>query len=175
MVINFPELESIRLAIREIHPREASFIHFMRSDPEVNQFVTRKATTSVEDASKFIEDRLLDNRLKKAFYWSIYHKKDGKMMGSICLWRLDFNKMEAEVGYDLHPSFHRQGFMTEAVKKVIDFGFSHLDLKLIYGVTSDVNKPSQGVLRKAGFKESNVVLSEKDIENQLVGFVITAN
>ncbi len=172
MGTKFPILESSRLYLRQISAEDASFIHFMRSDPIVNQFVNRKATTSVQDALAFVVARREDNTQKKAVYWSICESNEGRMMGSICLWNLNMDTLKGEIGYDLHPDFQGKGHMLEAIQAVVEYGFGGLGLQQIIGITSPENIPSQKVMQRAGFTSSDEVLSEKDIKNKLIGFVL---
>jgi ribosomal-protein-alanine N-acetyltransferase len=172
MPIDFPILETSRLILREINIRDARFIHFMRSDPTVNQYVDRKATKDVESAKEFIHERKRDYKNGRGLFWSIDDREELTIVGSICLWNLDFKSRQGEIGYDLHPNRQGQGFMFEAVKTVVDFGMIALDLQQIVGITSRQNQPSQKVLEKAGFMRSDNILIESDKKKDLLGYVL---
>ena len=57
----------------------------------------------------------------------------------------------AEVGYDLNPIFQRKGIMSEALNKVINFGFNELGLDNIEAYTHIQNENSKKLLEKNGF------------------------
>ena len=59
--------------------------------------------------------------------------------------------MEAEVGYMLHPDFQGKGIMQEALIKVIDYGFSSMNLNVIVADLHPDNIKSVNVLQKNGF------------------------
>ena len=54
--------------------------------------------------------------------------------------------------YALSPLYQRQGYTTEAVKVLIDYAFTHLDLKRIIATTTYENVASIGVMRKVGMR-----------------------
>jgi ribosomal-protein-alanine N-acetyltransferase len=57
------------------------------------------------------------------------------------------------LGYMLLPEFHGQGYMTEAVKKVIGFAFTHDDCIRITTGCHKENEASRKVMENAGFRK----------------------
>lgn len=58
----------------------------------------------------------------------------------------------AEIGYWIGEPFWGNGFATEAVKKVIQYGFEHRNLHRIYATALAKNPASIKVLEKSGMK-----------------------
>ncbi|WP_291855293.1 GNAT family protein [Marinilabilia sp.] len=78
---------------------------------------------------------------------------EGEFVGAVGLVpQTDVYRISAEIGYWLGEPFWGKGFMTEAVKQMVDYGFKHLNLTRIFTGVFDFNKGSQRVLEKAGFK-----------------------
>jgi [ribosomal protein S5]-alanine N-acetyltransferase len=78
---------------------------------------------------------------------------DGKFAGSIGLVpQKDVYKLSAEIGYWLGEPFWGKGITTNAVRLLIDYGFTKLGLVRIYTGVFGFNKASQRVLEKSGFK-----------------------
>ncbi len=168
----FPRLTTNRLDLREVTASDAEFIHFMRNDSKVNEFVDRPKTESVSDAASFIEQRHQDLFYKRAVYWGIELKTNSFLVGTITLWNMDLKEGYAELGFDLHPSFQGRGLMHEAVEEVLNFGFNLLLLSKITAITSPQNLGSQKVLQKHEFESlSKDALSEIDQEAGLIGFI----
>ena len=63
---------------------------------------------------------------------------------------------KAELGYALNPSYWGNGIMTEAGKKVLDYGFNILGLKRIEAGTFVDNIQSQRVCEKLGFTKEGI-------------------
>ena len=84
--INFPQLETQRLLLRELEDSDWESISFLRSDEKVNQFVVRPKAETREEALEFIEKIRGFVDSGDSFYWSISKKIESEMIGSICLW-----------------------------------------------------------------------------------------
>jgi len=162
----FPELHTERLLLRRIQKSDAASILFLRSDETVNKYIRRKEsdkTKNLDDAINFIikiDKGLTDNSF---ISWGICLKNNDKIIGSICLWNFSADRKEAEMGYDLSPSFQRQGIMTEAMKKVVEYGFQELALDKIEAYTHKENEGSKRLLEKNQFM---LVPEKKDAHNE---------
>lgn len=75
-----------------------------------------------------------------------------------------FNK--AESGYWLAEYHWNNGYITEAVKAVIAFGFEQLNLKRIFATHFVDNNASGRVLEKAGMKKEGVLIAHTN-KNEL--------
>ena len=156
----FPELSSERLLLRKIRIQDAAEIYFLRSNPEINKFILRTPTKSIEEAKSFINDRLNDITSNKVYFWAITLKDNPKLIGSICLWNFNKDKTIAEVGYDLHPDFQKKGIMNESLQLVLDFGFKQLQLKTIEAFTHKENMGSIQLLKCNHFKHEENRIDE---------------
>jgi ribosomal-protein-alanine N-acetyltransferase len=56
------------------------------------------------------------------------------------------------VGFWIHPVHQRQGYMTEALRAIVDFGFEHLSAAEIQAEHATWNIGSRRALEKAGFQ-----------------------
>jgi len=58
-----------------------------------------------------------------------------------------------EIGYGLAPSQRGKGVATEAVNGLVDEAWKDGRVKVVFALTDQDNEPSQGVLRRAGFRQ----------------------
>lgn len=78
---------------------------------------------------------------------------DGEAIGSIGIFpQSDIHAKSAEVGYWLSENYWGQGIMTNAVKEIINYGFTTFDIVRIFARPFATNKGSQHVLEKAGMQ-----------------------
>ncbi len=89
---------------------------------------------------------------------------DGQLIGNagLRLRRLfDFGRpeatFEADLGYELDPEFWGQGFATEAVRGLLEFGFGELDLHRVWAYCLAENQPSWRLLQRLGFRLEGTV------------------
>lgn len=82
---------------------------------------------------------------------------NGKHVGNVGLHPLqDIYRNTAEIGYFVGEEFWGRGIATEAIKQMISYGFSELNLRRISAGVMDYNKASARVLEKAGFQFEGV-------------------
>ena len=158
----FPVLETERLVLRETDYSDLDEIYFLRSDTEVNKHLGGGRCEGLEAARAHIalvQEQFLSG---KTFNWSICLRGSKQMIGSICLWNISRETESAEIGYALHPQHQRQGYMDEAMKAVLDFGFRKQRYQFIDAYTEKDNLESTRLLLRNGFVWDQ---SRKDDEN----------
>lgn len=163
--INFPTLISERLTIRQLSIDDQNAILTLRTDPEVNQYLDRAPTKTVDDAINFIKK--VNENIEKgiALYWAITLTETNTFAGTICLFDFSTEKKSCEIGYEMMTSFQGQGIMTEAVQMVIDYAFKTLNVKEVLAFSHRDNEPSIKLLSKFHFVKSSVTDSENpDLE-----------
>jgi ribosomal-protein-alanine N-acetyltransferase len=72
----------------------------------------------------------------------------------------------ANLGYDLQTEFWNKGYMTEALKTVIDFGFKELGINRIEAEVMQGNATSERVLAKLGFINEGIPATMDVLERQ---------
>jgi len=78
---------------------------------------------------------------------------NGIACGSIGIFpQTDLHRKNAEIGYWLAEDYWGRGIITEAIERIIEFGFKTFDINRIFARTFSTNLASQRVLEKAGMK-----------------------
>lgn len=92
----------------------------MRSDSEINKYLDRQVSNTIEDARNFI-NQVNENITKNgSLYWGITLDGTNILVGTICLFSFSDENGNCEIGYELLTHFQGQGIMKEAVEKVIE-------------------------------------------------------
>ena len=149
--LDLPELTTERLIIRYVSLDDYKAIFNLRSNIEINRYIDRHIPTNFSEAKDFIimiSEKIKEN---KNLYWVITLKQTQEIIGTIGYQKFSDDFQYAEVGYELHPSFHKKGYMTETLQKVINFGFDDLKLKTIEAFTHKNNESSKALLKKNNF------------------------
>jgi len=110
---------------------------------------------------------LYDNSKSSAISWAIISKKGENLLGSIQL-RLSEDRCIGRLSYWIGYPYWNQGYATEAGKRILQFGFEHLQLKQIQAEHSQRNPASGSVLKKLGFRFA--ITEVKNVNNQLENF-----
>jgi RimJ/RimL family protein N-acetyltransferase len=86
-------------------------------------------------------------------YLAVCLKTTGKVIGLIAIERRkDQEDRMHNLGYVFHPSYHGQGFATEASKAAMGYLFGHLAADGILTGTHPANEASVALLRRLGLK-----------------------
>ncbi len=105
-----------------------------------------------DGAQKFIRSSFSNIKKNKAYELAIVLKESDKLIGIVSLLSVDMKNNNAELGYWLGKKHWGKGYVTQAVKLILDFGFNQLKLHRIYAKLFDKNIGSKKVLEKTGFK-----------------------
>ncbi|WP_303800482.1 GNAT family N-acetyltransferase [Alicyclobacillus macrosporangiidus] len=163
MAIEFPIIETERLSLRPLtlQDSEQVFEHF--SDESVTEFMDIEPCRSIDEAREIIQFHINDTGCR----WGVFDKSNGKLLGTCgyhC-WVIGRNP-KAEIGFDLSKAYWGKGFMSEALKPVIDYGFKHMGLRLIEATVDPRNARSIQLLRRLGF------IRQGKLEDNLILFTL---
>ena len=90
--IPFPVLETTRLALRALQPSDAKSIFSLRTNKEVNTFISRDLLKNLSEARAFIDftaNLALDG---SGVFWGLAAQETDKIIGSIGLRNFDTEK-----------------------------------------------------------------------------------
>ena len=148
-----PVLETERLYIRELRVEDAADIYEYFSDPKVARYVTFEPHKSIEDTHTWLQ-RVVVNRAPNSGLstWAIELKGAGKVIGIVGIYLDSEQHARAEIAYNLHKAYWGQGIITEAVRRMVQHGFEHLQLHRIQAHCHVDNTASLRVMLKAGMK-----------------------
>jgi len=158
----FPVLKTDRLLLRQVTARDADTIFSLRSNDEVMKYIPRPYLKNREDALELIA--VFDDKIENGIgiNWGIaFLEEPEKIMGIIGHYRIKPEHYRAEVGYMLFPEYSKKGIVSEALQKVVDYGFDEMKLHSIEAILDPENKGSEKVLLKNGFvKEAHLIENE---------------
>lgn len=148
----FPRLQTERLLLRQLTLADAPLVQRIRANEDVMKYINRPLTRTLEEAEGWIRVVLKTLAKNEGITWCICLKEQPhEHVGSIGLWRIEKENHRAEIGYMLEPSLQGKGLMSEALQRVIDYGFKTLKLHSIEAQLDPRNTASSALLKKAGF------------------------
>jgi len=157
----FPILTTERLTLRQLSIDDAQNIFALRSDSEINKYLDREPSRTIDDAINFIKKINYNIKNNNSIYWVISLTMTKTFVGTICLFDFSNERNSCEIGYELMTKFQGQGIMKEAAQVVIDYVFQTLKVEKILAFTHYENQDSTKFLLKFNFVKS----LEMDHEN----------
>jgi len=145
-----PTLYTDRLTLRKLSSRDWSDMFEYACDKEVTKFLTWEPHQSKSYTLSYLTYIQSQYRAGKFFDWAVVCTSSGKMIGTCGFTTLDPANLCGEVGYVISPLYQNRGIATEAVLRVIRFGFEELGLQRIESRFMIGNDASLRVMQKAG-------------------------
>ena len=148
---NFPVLESERLLFRKMCIDDAKDLYLIESNDDVVKYMDKSKMKSIEDSKKYIDFCSEGYKKKVAIEWGVIEKNSNKYIGNIGFWKIISKHCRGEIGYALTPRCWGKGYMSEALKTIIIFGFRTLNLHSIEANVNPYNINSIKLLEKNKF------------------------
>src|SRR6478672_7245458 len=152
---SFPVLTTERLTLRQLQITDEQEIFTLRSDGEINRYLDRQVSTTIDDARNFINKVNENINNNDSLYWAITLSDRNILAGTICLFGFSDENNKCEIGYELLTNFQGQGIMKEAAEKVIDYAFNTIKVQKIEAFLHRDNQRSIKLLEKFSFRDSN--------------------
>ena len=142
------QLDAPRLYLRKFRLDDAEDFFFLNQDPLVIQHTGDVPFADIAAAADFIQ--AYDYYERYGFgRWAVVLRETQQFIG-FC--GLKFHADEADLGFRLFRSEWNKGLATEAARACLNYGFTHLKLKMIIGRVRQANLASIKVLEKIGMQ-----------------------
>ena len=154
--LHLPSISTERLVLRRMGIWDAEDMFAYASKEDTSRFLLWEPHPNIEYTRRllfYIRDKY---RRGEYYEWGIVLADSGKLIGTCGFSAMNANDRCAEIGYVLSPDFQHVGYGLEAVKAVIEFGFSKLGLHRIEARYIVGNERSAHLLAKCGFVEEGI-------------------
>ncbi|WP_299251293.1 GNAT family protein [uncultured Cytophaga sp.] len=153
---SFPTLHTERLDLIEITQEHVSDLFALFGNEKVVRFYNLLPFKNESEGNRIIE--LFQTRFtnQTGIRWGIALKNTTAIIGTIGYNSYTTNH-KATIGYDIQADFWNKGFVTEALQKVIDYGFNELQINRIEAEVMQGNFASEKVLTKLNFEKEGVL------------------
>lgn len=151
------KLNTERLCILPLdeHNLELSISDFNKLEKNLDLNITEKNIGIREQNIFKIRLNGVKNNPKNFMWyttWVIILKTENRIIGHIMLKGYPNESGEVIIGYYMQDGYKRKKYMTEALKKLIEWIFLNPDVSLIIADTVKSNIPSQMLLKKIGME-----------------------
>ncbi|SEB38637.1 Protein N-acetyltransferase, RimJ/RimL family [Nitratireductor aquibiodomus] len=148
-----PAVRSDRLELRPFVSSDRPAYDAYHSRPEVYRFlyapVPGKHALS-EQFAACLQPRFENNG--DALHLAVIRREDSALLGEVLLKMASKDALQAEIGYIFNPDFSGAGYATEAVRMMLDIGFSEYGFHRIFARLDPLNKGSVGVVERLRFR-----------------------
>ncbi len=149
---SFPVLETERLLLREIVLADAPALFEIHGNAQLMQWFGSDPLSDVQAAQDLIERfatwRALPN---PGVRWALQVKGEPALIGTCGLFGWNRNWRKCTVGYELHPQNQGKGYMHEALRAALSWGFVSMALNRVEATVDPDNAASIRSLERLGF------------------------
>lgn len=147
----FPRLDTPRLILREATPSDRDGLFALYADEEVMRYLPLDPFESVEEADDEMGWHRRIFKEQTGLRWMIEERTTGAFVGTCGFLGIERQHNRMEIGYDLAREHWGKGYMPEAVRAVLDFGFGPLAANKIEARIDPDNAASIRLMDKLGF------------------------
>ncbi len=148
----FPKLYTKRLALTQIAVEHLADLERLANNPKIAaQIVNIPHPYTSINASMRLGYVAKGFKEKTRFCFAIIRKEDHRFIGEISLHLVQPKEQIAELGYWIGEAYWNNGYISEAIAPVVDFGLNQANYQTIYATCKVSNLASQRVLEKNGF------------------------
>ena len=153
-----PKIETKRLTLRRMEYFDArSVFDNWISDERVTDNRINAAHTSISETVERVAKIVDGYKIKEFCYWGIELKANGELIGEIDLYDFDSSTGNCEVSYSIGYEWWNQGYGTEALRAIVDFGFRSMNIHKISAAHNTDNPASGRIMSKAGMVQEGII------------------
>jgi ribosomal-protein-alanine N-acetyltransferase len=147
-----PTVTTERLIMRKMLVSDAEDMYEYAQDPAVTQFLLWEPHVNLKFTQSYL--RFIQTQYAAAgfFDWALTLAENGKMIGTCGFAAIDTDNNSGEIGYVINPEYWGKGYATEALSRVLSFGFGVLGMHRMYVRIMAGNAASERVARKCGMR-----------------------
>lgn len=165
------DLVTDRLILKSISEEDRDFIFSEFSDTVITKYLfDQELLRNINEADGIINS-YIHPQYVGLYRWILVSKADNEKMGTCGFHCYNKNEGSIEMGYDLKEGFWGNGYMQEALKKIIEYGMEKMPLKVINAHIYYRNLKSIALSEKLGFINSgkvyNYTLGNKEYLHQI--------
>ena len=127
------------------------------SDEKMTRHLTWQPHPNIETTESLLKMWLYKYDEAHCYRWAIVEKSTNSLIGSIDCVHVDIPRASCEIGYCIASNKWGKGYMSEALKAVIDYLFHEADFNRIMARYSTLNPASGRVMEKVGMQFEGVM------------------
>lgn len=150
-------LATQRLLLRPLGDPDAPALLSIFSDPRVTRYMSNLPWDSIDEAHKMIAADRKAMTAGDHFRLGVERIEDQALVGMCTLFSFNWQCRRAEIGYGLAANAWGHGYMDEALRALLVYGFVDLGLNRIEADVDPRNAPSARSLERLGFKREGLL------------------
>ena len=155
---SLPVLETERLLLRKMQMYDLEDYYAYSSQPEVARYNSWKPPQSLAECRKFFTTRVIERYQRMQLTpWGVIDKATWRLVGLCGFTEWYPVDARAEIAYGISKTYWGRGYIPEAVRMVLAFGFRVLGFEHIQAACVIENVASERVMQKVGMSFDTIL------------------
>ena len=154
----FPTLDTERLVLREIVHADAPALYEVHGDPDSMRWFGTDPLPNEEAAVQLVDlFASWRTQANPGVRWGLQLRGQGTLIGTCGLFGWHRSWRKCTLGYELHPQARGHGYMHEALRTVLSWGFANMDLNRVEAQVHPENAASLRSVERLGFQREGLL------------------
>jgi len=167
-----PALTTSRLCLRWIEERDADALFEVFSDPQVMRYWSAPPWQDRAAARRLIDGVREGFGRGDLLQWGIAGIEDDRLLGTCTLAQVDRTHRRAELGFALGSAHWGHGHASEAVARLLSFGFEELNLHRVEADIDPRNQKSISLIERLGFRREGYLRERWHVNGEVCDSLI---
>ncbi len=151
-------LETERLILKGLSVDDAEqMLKNWASSESVAGYMSWNAYKTLGEVENNLKEWQEEYKKNDTYYWGIYLKSEKTFVGTVYLLTEGETALVGSLSYCIGEQWQNKGYVTEAVKRVINFGFDEVGFNRIEAYHDKSNLQSGRVMQKCNMKYEGVL------------------
>lgn len=146
-----PVFSSERLVFRPFQRADVPAVFKLFSDPETMKFDGGETMKHLSEAEWLIDAYTHLAPDARSMRWAVVLKDGGHFIGSAGFHQIDWHHRRAEIGGEMLKPYRRKGLATEAMYRLIRFGFENMGFHRLTAMVSPFNHDAEKLVQRGPF------------------------
>lgn len=155
-------LEGEAVDLRTIEEEDLAFMQEAVNDPSVWRGIGYPKPVNMEQEREFFEEQVCNDD-----WVNLLVATDAETpVGTVGFTRIDLDRDKGELGYWIAPAHQNEGYGTEAVELLVDYGFEQRAFHRIEARVTEFNDPSRRLLESVGFAHEGTLRENEFVDGE---------
>ncbi|MGL9730077.1 GNAT family N-acetyltransferase [Enterococcus sp. DIV0756] len=151
--IGTQDFETDRLLLRKFSYNDNdSMRKYWASKEEIQKMYSEPVYATKEQARTLLDKYIASYSNDHYYRWAITLKDNSDCIGQIAYFMINEKNHWGEIEYCIGKEFQNQGYITEAIMGILDYGFNSIGLHKVQVCHKANNIASKRVIEKSGFR-----------------------
>jgi [ribosomal protein S5]-alanine N-acetyltransferase len=150
-----------RLSLREADVHDAPFLLDLMNQPDWLKFIGDRGIRSLDDAEKYIADKLQTSYSNYGFGLLIMERQVDKSPLGLCGLLKRPQLAFPDIGFAIHAQYYGCGYAFEAAEAIVEVAKEKC-LGRLLAITDPANARSIHLLKKIGLREEGLILLDPE-------------